>query len=68
MALNTLRTGDANLRLFASLRYNFERWMTQICVLTRAWFLAVNYTIVGVKKLVPPGWIFLKRKCDFTLN
>jgi hypothetical protein len=33
---NTLRTGDANLRV---LRYNCERRMTQNCLLTRAWFL-----------------------------
>jgi hypothetical protein len=31
--INTLRTGDANLRL---LRYNCERRMTQNCLLTRA--------------------------------
>jgi hypothetical protein len=34
--INTLRTGDANLRL---LRYNCERRMMQNCLLTRNWFL-----------------------------
>jgi hypothetical protein len=34
--INTLRTGDANLRF---LRYNCERWMMQNCLLTRTWFL-----------------------------
>jgi hypothetical protein len=33
--LNTLRTGDANLRFFAFLHYNCERRMTQICVFLR---------------------------------
>jgi hypothetical protein len=33
--INTLRTGDANLRF---LHYKCERRMTQICLLTRAWF------------------------------
>jgi hypothetical protein len=36
---NTLRTGDANLRHLCFLRYSCERQMTQICLLTRAWFL-----------------------------
>jgi hypothetical protein len=30
--INTLRTGDANLRFFAFVHYNCERRMTQICV------------------------------------
>jgi hypothetical protein len=34
--VNTLRTGDANLRF---LHYKCERQMMQICLLTRAWFL-----------------------------
>jgi hypothetical protein len=38
--LNTLTTGHANLRFFYRvLHYNYETRMTQICVLTRAWFL-----------------------------
>jgi hypothetical protein len=36
VCFNTLRTGDANLRF---LHYNYEWQMTQICLLTRAWFL-----------------------------
>jgi hypothetical protein len=38
MYINTLRTGDANLRF---LRYDCERQMMQICLLTRAWFLHI---------------------------
>jgi hypothetical protein len=37
--INTLRTGDANLRHLHFLHYNYERQMTQICLLTHAWFL-----------------------------
>jgi hypothetical protein len=33
LQINTLWTGDANLR------YNCERWMMQNCLLTRAWIL-----------------------------
>jgi hypothetical protein len=33
--VNTLRTSDANLRF---LHYNSERQITQICLLTHAWF------------------------------
>jgi hypothetical protein len=39
LLLNTLTTGHANLRFFAFLHYSYERRMTQICVLKRAWFL-----------------------------
>jgi hypothetical protein len=37
--LNTLRTNDANLCHLRFLHYNCERQMTQICLLTHAWFL-----------------------------
>jgi hypothetical protein len=37
--VNTLRTGDANLRHLRFLHYNCERQMTQICLLTCTWFL-----------------------------
>jgi hypothetical protein len=37
--LNTLRTGDENSRHWRFLLYNYERQMTQICLLTRAWIL-----------------------------
>jgi hypothetical protein len=53
--VNTLRTGDAILPFFASLHYNFERRMTQICVLTRAWFLRTYHTTDGAKKIGPSG-------------
>jgi hypothetical protein len=37
--VNTLQTGDANLRHLHFLHYNCERQVTQICLLTCAWFL-----------------------------
>jgi hypothetical protein len=38
--LNTLRTGDEFSRLWSFFfLYNFERQMTQTCLLTRAWIL-----------------------------
>jgi hypothetical protein len=40
LAINTLRAGDANLRHLRFLHYNCERQMTEICLLTRAWFLS----------------------------
>jgi hypothetical protein len=42
---HTLRTGDANLRHLRFLHYNYERQMTQICLLTPLGFYALNYTI-----------------------
>jgi hypothetical protein len=39
LAINTLRIGDENSRLWRFGLYICERHMTQICLLTRVWIL-----------------------------